>query len=88
MQKLLKDCGFTPRVALKDPRSEQIEKLEMQIEEKGLDLSWKKEKRESFKKDMEAKKEMADLTGNSKILPVSDKRKKAKVKARFQLRVS
>ncbi len=79
LKKLLKDCGFTPRITVKDPREEQIEKLEQMVREKGIELSWKVEKRAEFRRNMESKRELEGLTENSKIMATSDKRKKARV---------
>ncbi len=62
-----KDCGFTPRISLKDSRHEQIEKLEAVVQEKGIEMSWKAEKRADFKRSNESKRELEALTENSKV---------------------
>lgn len=83
LKKLLKDCGFTPRIALKDSRPEQvcrfcmsefwglirvqIEKLEAMVAERNLEMSWKAEKRAEFKRVNESKRELEALTENSKV---------------------
>jgi hypothetical protein len=70
LKKLLKDCGFTPRVALKDSRQEQIEKLEAVVEEKAIEMSWKAERRAEFKRINESKRELEALTENTKVRKV------------------
>lgn len=48
-------------------KSVQIDKLEAMVEEKGLEMSWKAERRAEFKRVNESKRELEALTENSKV---------------------